>query len=437
MKESVSCIFRFENKIFFIKRKNSLNVFPGYHAPPGGKVDQTDSEASLTWPVLPKEVSAKVWQALLREMREEVLFDIEKNRELVKDVSYLGFAITPAFNPYRFYNHYFVVDLKEQIAFDLDEHEASFGEWKTPEEFMSDYEAGKILIVPAAMQLMKSLIEKEKGIKDFTTSCNLEEEIPRIMPIHGVNQFIPLSNTFPPANRTNSFLIGDEKGILIDPSPRDEEEKRKFLNTLKNYKVDAIMISHHHADHWEFSRDFAKALNVEIYISEDSYQRIGKDYFQDVKVNFLTEGMILTNWKNHPVRVYHVPGHDEGQMALAPDSQDWFFVGDLIQTVGTVVIGAPEGNMKKYFESLKRVIGLNPQFLLPSHGIIIGGTEKLSETLRHREIRENQIIELMKKNKTEDEMLEIVYVGLKTELLPYARKTIRAHVEKILEENLA
>lgn len=440
MKESVSCIFRFKEEIFFIKRQNSLNVFPGYHAPPGGKVDESDSDIALHWPSLPANVSPRVWHALLREMREEVSFDIDLNRDLILDVSYLGFAITPAFNPYRFYNHYFVVDLKERVHFNLDEHEASFGEWKTPTIFLEDYQQGKSLIVPAAVQLMKSLSDesaKRGEIQDFTTFHDLDNEVPRIMPIHGINQFIPLSHTFPPALRTNSFLIGEERAFLIDPSPKDEEEKRKFLNSLKNYKVDGIMISHHHPDHWEYSRDFARELNVDIYISEDSYMRIGKEYFQDIKIHFLKEGMVLTQWKDNPVRVYHVPGHDEGQMALAPDSMDWFFVGDLIQTVGTVVIGGPEGNMKKYFESLKRVIKLNPKFLLPSHGIIIGGTDKLRETLSHREIRENQIIELMKKQKNEDEILEIVYVGLKTELLPYARKTIRAHMEKILEEKLA
>jgi len=51
---------------------------------------------------------------------------------------------------------------------------------------------------------------------------------------------------------------------------------------------------------------------------------------------------------------------DEGQLALMPDNRAWCIVSDLIQGVGTVVIAAPEGNMKKYFESLERVIALDP-----------------------------------------------------------------------------
>jgi ribonuclease/clavin/mitogillin len=113
----------------------------------------------------------------------------------------------------------------------------------------------------------------------------------------------------------------------------------------------------------------------------------------------------------------------------------WFLVGDLIQTIGTVVIGGPEGDMQKYFHSLKRVIDLNPKNLIPSHGIIIGGTNKLVQTLAHRQEREDQIKELLGMGRNLNEILEVIYVGLKPELLPYAIKTIEAHITKIHNES--
>ena len=62
--------------------------------------------------------------------------------------------------------------------------------------------------------------------------------------IYGVRQFLPLSNTFPPANRTNAFIIGDGKGndspkFLIDPSPKDENELAKFLKSVDKIGFDA------------------------------------------------------------------------------------------------------------------------------------------------------------------------------------------------------
>lgn len=119
---------------------------------------------------------------------------------------------------------------------------------------------------------------------------------------------------------------------------------------------------------------------------------------------------------------------------MAPKNLAWFLVGDLIQTIGTVVIGAPEGDMKKYFSSLERVISLKPANIIPSHGIILGGTHKLSETLKHRKIREEQIIDLVKHNKTEEEILHIIYQNINIKLLPYAKKTLDAHLLKLKDE---
>ena len=106
-------------------------------------------------------------------------------------------------------------------------------------------------------------------------------------------------------------------------------------------------------------------------------------------------------------------------------------VSDLIQTVGTVVIGAPEGDMKKYFNSLEEVISMNPKVIIPSHGIAMGGVEKLKVTLAHRKMRESKIKELLKENKSSEEMLHIIYADVDERLFPYARKTISAHLKKL------
>ena len=110
-------------------------------------------------------------------------------------------------------------------------------------------------------------------------------------------------------------------------------------------------------------------------------------------------------------------------------------VSDLIQTVGTVVIQSPEGNMTKYFDSLERVIQMNPKVVIPSHGIAMGGVDKLKVTLEHRRMREKQIKELWFSGKNEEQILNNVYEGLEEKLIPYAKRTISAHLEKIKSEN--
>lgn len=440
MKESVSAVFTTQDQVFFIKRQNYLAVFPGYYAMPGGKVDQTDSTESLPGSIWPAHIKPQVLHALIREVKEELNYDLleEIAKGEVLSIDDIGIAITPEFNPYRFKNYYIKITLKNPKEFNIDINEAEFGEWNTPKNLVDRYRAGLVLAVPPAVTLLKTFEQNPQHNTpiDMTLPHDPETEVPMIESICGVRQYLPLSHTFPPANRTNSFIIGDDDQVkyLIDPSPRDEVELAKFLKSVDKVGFDRIFITHHHPDHYEFSRDIALRYKVPMEMSQFTYTIIGEKYFEGIEINLRKEGDVITKSLGQDVRVYEVPGHDEGQLALAPDNMSWFLAGDLIQTIGTVVIGGPEGDMQKYFHSLNRVITLNPKNIIPSHGIIIGGTNKIVQTLQHRQEREDQIKELLGMGRSVNEILEVIYVGLKPELLPYALKTIEAHITKIHNE---
>jgi ribonuclease/clavin/mitogillin len=447
MKESVSAVFVTSTSVFFIKRQNYLSVFPGYYATPGGKVDKTDPETELPGNIWPKSVRPQILHALIREVQEELNYDLAgaiASGEVVS-IDDIGIAITPEFNPYRFKNYYFKITLTHEKNFDLDPNEAEFGEWNTPAGLHEKYKHGHVLAVPPAITLLKTFTANPHHDKpiDMSLPHDPETEVPMIESIFGVRQFLPLSNTFPPANRTNSFIIGDGLGaesrkLLIDPSPKDEAELKKFLKSVSKIGFDSIFLTHHHPDHYEFAAEIARTFKTGIELSADTLVRIkkqsGENYFEGIALTIRKEGDVVTQSIGSPVRVYEVPGHDEGQLALAPDTMNWFLAGDLIQTVGTVVIQAPEGDMKKYFHTLERVIALKPKNIIPSHGIIIGGTNKLEETLKHRKAREEQVLTLQKEHKTMDEMLAAIYPGLESALIPYAQRQIEAHLKKLHEE---
>ena len=257
--------------------------------------------------------------------------------------------------------------------------------------------------------------------------------------VKGVKQFLPLSNTFPPANRTNCFLIGDEYKVLIDPSPKDEEEYKKLNFSTSKIGFNEIFLTHHHPDHVEFSTTLARYHDVPMGMSHDTHQRLlkihGDSWFESVEIKYYKDGDILTTSLGSEVKIMETPGHDEGQLCLAPKSLNWCIVGDLIQTVGTVAIGGDEGNMAKYFQSLQKIIDLDPNVIYPSHGIAIGGTWKLKETLKHRKLRENQIIALLENNKNRDEILHEIYKDLPERLHKYALATIDSHIKKIQSDN--
>ncbi len=438
MKKSVSAVFVSQDCVYFIKRQNFLPVFPGYYGTPGGKVEENDRN-DRPWFKSDDRIDNKIYNALIREVKEELGFDlISEHRSIVLSIDYIGMAITPEFNPYRFENYYFLIELTEKFNFKLDLNEAEFGEWIRPKDLISKFNNGGILAVPPAILLLKRLAENINSKEVINLNLDFEPSInvPSIESLKGVRQLLPMSNTFPPANRTNSFIIGDDgfDKFLIDPSPKNEEELQKFIHTIDKIRFNKILITHHHPDHYEYANFIAKKYNCPIYLSEYTYKKIGIGYFDGIVVNFLKEGDIITKSIGEDVVVYEVPGHDEGQIGLAPKNLNWFLVGDLIQTIGTVAILPPEGDMKKYFDTLSRIIEMRPKNIIPSHGIIVGGVEKLCETLNHRKAREEEIKNLLKKNYTIDQIVENIYPDLALNLVSYAKRTVLAHLKKIEEE---
>ncbi len=444
MRESVSAVFITKDKgtCFSMVRQDYLSVFPGYTSFPGGKVDKEDQENPIKTPLkFSSSINDIHWTTLDREMEEELGFSLSSHLDEIEDVYLLGTAVTPEFNPYRFKSFFYIVVLNKEAKFNVDSGETKESEWIGAQDLYDRYCRGEVLAVPPTIQMIKTLAFdlNTRGPLDFKLETIEQYEVPMIESVKGVKQFMPLSHTFPPANRTNCFLVGDAPHrYIVDPSPKNEEEFEKLCRSLDHYEFDHIFISHHHPDHHEHLNWMVERYQKKVFLSRTTQRFIekkhGRDYFLNMELEYLEEGDCIGKSLGSPMRVYEVPGHDEGQLALAPDSMNWFFVGDLIQTIGTVVIGGEEGDMAKYFKSLEKVIALKPKVCFPSHGIALGGTLKLSKTLKHRKLRESKIIELLDSGHNEEEILGIIYEGLEDRLIPYARATIQAHIKKILQD---
>lgn len=375
--------------------------------------------------------------AALRELKEELDFDLldAVNSGLVLDINHIGRATTPDFNPYRFEAHYLLIDLKEKPEFKCDENEIAKGFWASFEAMEKCYRRGELIVIPPMWLIRDYLDYEREDFGDFNFSYP-PDEVPSLESIHGVVQLMPLSNTLPPASRTNAFLIGE---VLVDPSPKDEKELEKLINTLGGYYLKKVFITHHHGDHHQQATKIAERYDIPLVMSEFTRDIIlkkgGVEYFGDCDVEIVSEGEKITEWLGHDVNVYEVPGHDEGQLALAPKNMAWFIAGDLFQGIGTVVIGGDEGDMQKYFKTLNKVIALAPKAVYPSHGIALGGTNILQKTLKHRKLREEQVKEMHEQGLKPQQMLKKIYFDIPKELHKYALANIQSHLDKIKKES--
>lgn len=441
IRDAVTAVLLHDGELFLARRQTRLMAFPGYHAFPGGKVDRIEDETPFA--AGPAAVHpTRLLRALQRELQEELAFDLGAalTGGDIAAIAELGVAVTPDFVPTRFSTRFFRIDLRQRPAFTLDPEELLDGEWASPAAWLQRYRQGELLIAPPTLATIEAL-EADPALTRFDAPLFAETRggIPNFESVHGVRQFFVRSATLPPAEHTNCFLLGDAGAprVLVDPSPRDEAECEGLCAQLASIGIDEVFLTHHHPDHRQRADAIARRFGVPIGMSADTRARIGQQspkFLDGLAVKTWADGDVLTRWLGQPLRVIAVPGHDEGQLALMPDNRAWCLVGDLIQGIGTVVIAAPEGDMAKYFATLERVIALAPRVIYPSHGMALGGTFYLEQTLAHRRARETQIKALTAAGKSVDETLAEVYKDIDPRLLPLARMNIDSHLAKLRAE---
>ena len=106
--DAVSIVITCGAEIFFIQRHYHLKAFPGYCAFPGGKVEAGDDSLFIQHP-LTMGIDPKLFGAIIREGHEElgINLGLETLNGNVENIDYLGLAVTPDFNPFRFATHFY------------------------------------------------------------------------------------------------------------------------------------------------------------------------------------------------------------------------------------------------------------------------------------------------------------------------------------------
>ena len=390
IRDSVVAIFAHQQRFFIIERQPYLPAFPGYHSFPGGKVDQNDSEEPYTVEYLNAH-EPKQMRALCRELQEEINFDLEAAivQQQVLGFSAFGEAITPAFNQARFHARFYRIDLNTPVDFDAELHEAAWAGWMSAAEFMTHYQQGKLLTAFPALCAMQALAQDPavKNIGAMHLPYDPETEVPSVQPIHQIVQMPLRSNIPSPTGRTNAFLIGDapHERFLIDPAPASHEELARLQKVVAQQGLGGIFLTHAPPDRHPFSNELARTFKVPMHMSQTVYETIcqqwGTDCFAHIDIRSVKAGDVLTHWLGKAVLVFDIPQGAEGALGLAPASMEWFLVGNLMQGEGTGD-SMPKGEAHPYFRTLKKVIELDPQILIPSQGMPVKSTLRLKEVLQ-------------------------------------------------------
>ncbi|RPA98933.1 Metallo-hydrolase/oxidoreductase [Choiromyces venosus 120613-1] len=193
---------------------------------------------------------------------------------------------------------------------------------------------------------------------------------------------------------TNTYLLGTgRERLLIDTGQGIPIWIETLSEVLKqeNAVVTQALLTHWHLDHVTGSRDLRKVSPSTKYYKNSPDD--GQEEIQDGQV-FTVEGAT--------VRALHTPGHAFDHMCFLFKEEDAIFTGDNVLGHGTTVFS----DLGAYMESLQRMLDQGMVGVAyPGHGAVIADAKrKISEYIRHRMRREEQIVKVMEEWKEDKKM---------------------------------
>lgn len=453
-------------ELFWVKRGGALRFAGGFYAFPGGRLDDADREVGV--PGVSGEAAA-LRACAARELFEEtgVLLSRgpavsaalrEEGRRALLD-GQLGFAgflalhghtvdggalaeagrwVTPAQFPVRYDAHVFLARLPAGEAAAVWPGELESGEWILAEDALLRWEQGEVLLHPpnlwgfqclagAAPPACLDRLRAPPATEAFITR--------RVEFQRGLFLAALRTPTLFPATHTSCWLpdLGDGALAVVDPGSPWPEEQAFLERVLGDLAEDGlapteIWLTHAHADHVGGVAALRARHEVVLRAHPDAAARLPRELGA---VEPLADGDLLAGrW-----RVLHTPGHACGHVAFHDERTGALLTGDMVSTLSTIVIDPPDGNMEDYLASLERLITLGPRTLFPSHGPPTqGAVAKLEGYLRHRRVREGQVLEAAERPGTLEQVTARAYTDTPAFLHPVAARSCLAALEKLERE---
>jgi glyoxylase-like metal-dependent hydrolase (beta-lactamase superfamily II) len=129
----------------------------------------------------------------------------------------------------------------------------------------------------------------------------------------------------------------------------------------------------------------------------------------------------------------HTPGHSPDHLCFWHPGSRILISGDLIAGEGSILIAPPEGDLRAYVDSLKRVRALAPSRILPGHGPAVRDAKaKIEEYLAHRREREARVVAALRSGASSlKEIVEEAYADVPPAKRRYAELSAQAHLIKL------
>ncbi|WP_372910142.1 MBL fold metallo-hydrolase [Salinigranum sp.] len=243
-----------------------------------------------------------------------------------------------------------------------------------------------------------------------------------------------------PTGATNCYLVGSDGALLVDPPARHADVDA----LLAGRTVEHLAVTHTHPDHVGGVAHYAAETGATVW-ARHGHERAFEAATGVTPDRTMREGTVVDTDAG-AVTVLDIPGHARdhvafelefgGERGRGGERDGSVLCGDLAVAEGSVVVGAPEGDMRAYLTSLRRLRARSPSRLHPGHGPPVDDPRAtLDRLIHHRLARERRVQRAVDAGaRTLDEVVDGAYDKDVSDVRGLARATVRAHLEKLAVE---
>ena len=253
---------------------------------------------------------------------------------------------------------------------------------------------------------------------------------------------------------TGTYIVGHGDVAVIDPGPMLDAHRDALAACLDGSRVRAILVTHCHSDHsplaaWLRELTGAPTIafgphgSVEPAAADDGEIEEGVtleettdlDFDPDVRVG---DGEVAAMGDGWTMRGVHTPGHTSNHMCFALDEERALFTGDHVMGWSTTVVSPPDGDMRDYIDSLRKVMVRDDVSLWPTHGAPVTEPKPfLQAFLEHRLDREAQVVAAVRSGLSDIEgMVKVMYADVREELHKPAARSVLSHLVKLVDDGV-
>jgi ribonuclease/clavin/mitogillin len=460
-------------------RRAELNFLGGYVVFPGGRVEADDGALAGALGLDADDPLSAVRAAGLRELLEEVrLFPVGDrlvhvpgalagagvlevahalaHRPDLALLTPIARWVTPRFSDVRFDATYLLLEVEAIDAPTPDPRELASARLVDPADELATWHAFRCVLAPPTMHALEALAATSgstaavgEALRARLVSApgegGVDVTYSEVVP--GIRQ-IPLETpTLPPARHTNTYVVGGRAALVVDPATYDDGERARLLEELARARAygaepAAILLTHHHGDHVGSATWLRDTLGLPILAHAETAALLDGLVSIDRHV---ADGDVIEVGdpsRPFPVEVWHTPGHARGHVVLLdrrPGARA-MIVGDMVASIGTIIVDPSEGNMAEYLRQLRRLAVVPRSILFPAHGFpILDGPAKFEQYVAHRLLREARVREALAitGGGTVEAVLPHAYADAPVALHALAARSCLAHLEKLVEDGVA